>query len=112
QLTPEGFGKLFHCYKDGVTRLEKIFRQEILHLEAIDTKGRRAKGVITTKVTDLKSKIPKTKKKNTHLSNESHAESSMQARTTETIVSPTTSSELKIKRHRPSKEEKEVLETL
>jgi hypothetical protein len=97
QLTSEGFDKLFCCYKDGITRLEKIFRQEILHLEAIDTKDRRAKGVITTKVTDLKSKISKIKKKNIHPSDELYAESSIQMKTIETIVSPSASSELKIK---------------
>ncbi|GES76543.1 hypothetical protein GLOIN_2v1482460 [Rhizophagus clarus] len=80
--------------------------------EAIDTKGRRAKGVITTKVTDLKSKTQKTKKKNIHPPDESYSESSMQVRTIEAIVSPPVSSELKSKRHYPSKEEREVLETL
>jgi len=62
-LTSEGFDKLFCCYKDGIPRLKKIFRQEILHLEAIDTKGRHAKGIITTKVVDLKSKILNQKEK-------------------------------------------------
>ncbi len=129
QLTSEGFDKLFRCYEIGVTRLDKIFRQEILHLEAINTKGRRAKDVITTKVIDLKSKTSKIQKKNTHPSNESYAESSTHSTQAsiltaiKTSTSPPVSSELnstieqdtvskKIKRHHPSKEEREVLETL
>src|SRR3954453_12462013 len=32
QLIPEGFEKLFGCYSDGMIRLDKIFRQEILFL--------------------------------------------------------------------------------
>src|SRR5437764_6899521 len=109
QLTSEGFKKLFCCYENGIMRLDKIFRQEILHLEPIDTKGRRAKGIVTTKVTDLKSKAPP---KNTHPLNETHVGSSS--------TSPPVPSELieqepvskKIKRHHPSKEEREILETL
>jgi len=73
QLTSDGFKKLFCYYENGIMRLDKIFRQEILHLEPIDTKGRRVKGIVTTKVTDLKSKAPK---KNTHLLNEAHVGSS------------------------------------
>jgi hypothetical protein len=118
QLTSEGFDKLFCCYKNGITRLDKIFRQEILHLEVVDTKGRRAKGVITTKVTDLKSKTSKTKGKNTQPSNDSLAES-LGTLTIETGISSELNSTIeyepvskKIKRHHPSKEEREVLESL
>ncbi|RHZ90049.1 hypothetical protein Glove_8g125 [Diversispora epigaea] len=62
RLTTEGFEKLYRCYQDGIVRLDKIFQQEILCLQAIDTKG------ITKKI--------------------------------------------KIARHSPSKEEKDILETL
>ncbi|RIA89701.1 hypothetical protein C1645_738443 [Glomus cerebriforme] len=54
QLNYEGCQKLFGCYNAGLERLKKIYRQEILKTETINTKGRGAKEVIVSKVKDIK----------------------------------------------------------
>ena len=123
QLTTEGFEKLYGCYQDGMVRLDKIFQQEILCIQAIDTKGRGAKGIVVTKVVDLKEKSKKNTKKRINPFNNPPNENSIQEVRNEL---PTTfeSSEIipvneqepikkaKITRHCPSKEEKDILETL
>lgn len=53
---------MFECYEKGIQRLLSIFRQEILHTEPINTKGRTAKNVVVTKVEDLKKMISNDKK--------------------------------------------------
>ncbi|RHZ81740.1 hypothetical protein Glove_117g506 [Diversispora epigaea] len=54
ECTLLGFQRLYKCYETGKQCLTKIFRQEILKLETIDTTGRRSKDVIVSKVTTLK----------------------------------------------------------
>lgn len=54
ELTIPGYEKLFESYEQGKQRLIEIYKQEVLHSEPIDTKGRRAKGIVVTKVKDLK----------------------------------------------------------
>ena len=54
QLNHEGCQKLYKCYNAGLERLKEIYRQEILQIETIDTRGRRAKEVIVSKVKDVK----------------------------------------------------------
>ena len=88
-------------------RLDKIFRQEILHLETINTKGRCAKGIVTTKVTDLL-KATKAQKKRSYSTNDLQTESS----TTYNSVIEQELTLKKAKRHHSSKEEKAILETL
>jgi len=53
-LNNEGCQKLFKCYNAGLERLKKIYRQEILQIEMVNTKGRRAKEVVVSKVKDIK----------------------------------------------------------
>ena len=105
--------------------LDKIFQQKVLYLQAVDTKNRRAKGIIITKTINLKDKSKaKVQKKRPLPSNDLQTESSTQA---EPNVSVSTSSELntlpineqepaskkiKLTRHHPSKEEKAILETI
>ncbi|RHZ57019.1 hypothetical protein Glove_395g64 [Diversispora epigaea] len=104
QLTTEGFEKLYRCYQDGIVRLDKIFQQEILCLQAIDTKGRSAKGIVVTKVADLKEKSKKNIKKHTNPFNNPSNESLIQERNELSTFEST--------RHSLSKEEKDILETL
>jgi hypothetical protein len=54
ELTESGYNKLFSCYNKGKERLMQIYRQEVLKINPINTKGRRAKEVITTKIKDIK----------------------------------------------------------
>ena len=54
QLNQEGCQKLFKCYNAGLERLKTIYRQEILKTEAINSKGRKAKEVVVSKVKDIK----------------------------------------------------------
>ncbi|GBB89767.1 hypothetical protein RclHR1_16570002 [Rhizophagus clarus] len=54
QLNNEGCQKLFKYYDAGLERLKKIYRQEILQIETVNTKGRRAKEVVVSKVKDIK----------------------------------------------------------
>ena len=54
QLNQEGCQKLFKCYNAGLERLKTIYRQEILKIEAINSRGRKAKEVVVSKVKDIK----------------------------------------------------------
>ncbi|PKK57315.1 hypothetical protein RhiirC2_826194 [Rhizophagus irregularis] len=54
QLDREGCQKLFKCYNAGLERLKTIYRQEILQAEPINTKGRKAKEIVVSKVKDIK----------------------------------------------------------
>src|SRR5271169_5000163 len=54
ELNPTGFKRLYNCYEVGRQWLIKIFYQEILQLEPINTTGRRAKEVIISKIVTLK----------------------------------------------------------
>ncbi|RHZ43769.1 hypothetical protein Glove_856g18 [Diversispora epigaea] len=110
QLTTEGFEKLYRCYQDGTVRLDKIFQQEILCLQVIDTKGCR-----------LKRKIKKNIKKRTNPFNNPPNESLTQERnelpTFESseiipVNEQKSPKKIKIARHSPSKEEKDILKTL
>ncbi|CAB4495615.1 hypothetical protein RhiirA5_431726 [Rhizophagus irregularis] len=42
ELTENGYAKLFSCYSKGEERLVQIYRQEVLKIDPINTKGRRA----------------------------------------------------------------------
>ena len=54
ELTESGYIKIFSCYDKGKERLMQIYRQEVLKIEPINTKGRRAKEVVITKTKDIK----------------------------------------------------------
>jgi len=53
KLTSTDCKKLIESYKLGKERLMQIYRQEVLHIESINTKGQRAKGIVVTKVKDI-----------------------------------------------------------
>ncbi len=48
----EGLSRLLACYSDGLERIKGVYRQEVLKIESRNTKGRRAVGIIRTKVKD------------------------------------------------------------
>ncbi|RIA99094.1 hypothetical protein C1645_870180 [Glomus cerebriforme] len=54
ELTESGYDKFFLCYNKRKERLMQIYRQEVLKIDSINTKGRRTKEVIITKIKDLK----------------------------------------------------------
>jgi len=62
ELTDDGFNKFFSCYDKGKERLMQIYRQEVLKIDPINTKGRRAKEIIVTKIKDIKNAEHMTKK--------------------------------------------------
>ena len=53
ELTPASCIKLIESYNLEKERLMQIYQQEVLHIETVNTKGRRAKGIVATKVKDL-----------------------------------------------------------
>ena len=53
ELTSTGYKKLIESYESGKERLMQIYRQEVLHVKSINTKGQKAKGVVVTKVKDI-----------------------------------------------------------
>src|SRR5581483_8773265 len=50
ELNESGYIKLFSCYNKGKERLTQIYRQEVLKIDPVNMKGRRAKEVDITKV--------------------------------------------------------------
>jgi hypothetical protein len=66
ELTDSGYTQLFSCYDKGKERLEQIYRQEVLRIDPINTKERRAKEVVITKTKDIKN--AECTSKNVHLS--------------------------------------------
>src|SRR3954469_914514 len=58
----EGCQKLFKCYDAGLEKLKKIYRQEILQIETVNTKGKRAKEIVVSKVKDIKKAEKKAEK--------------------------------------------------
>ncbi|PKC57836.1 hypothetical protein RhiirA1_471868 [Rhizophagus irregularis] len=52
EIHQEGLDRLIACYPNGLERIKGIYRQEVLKIENRNTKGRRAVGVVRTKVKD------------------------------------------------------------
>ena len=48
----EEFNCLVTCYSEGLKRIKGVYKQEVLKIESRNAKGRRAVGVIRTKVKD------------------------------------------------------------
>ncbi|PKY32595.1 hypothetical protein RhiirB3_450885 [Rhizophagus irregularis] len=55
EMNQEGLDYLIACYPNGLKRIKGIYRQEVLKIESRNTKGRRAVGVVRTKVKDYNS---------------------------------------------------------
>ncbi|RHZ76523.1 hypothetical protein Glove_196g120 [Diversispora epigaea] len=64
QMHPEGLKRLIACYPDGLKRIKEVYRQDVLGIERRNTKGRRAVGVVKTKLKDYNDQ-KKTKRKRT-----------------------------------------------
>ncbi|CAB5210001.1 unnamed protein product [Rhizophagus irregularis] len=115
QLNQEGLMKINQAYEDGLGRIKKIYRQEVIKIEAINTKGRRKLSVMKTKVSDL-SKNKKSRKKNAPTIPEGDNEGSSQlARVLQTIqFNEQDSHQPPLKRQRvvTTEEEKEILKCL
>ncbi len=52
EMHKEELSRLLACYPDGLERIKEVYRQEVLKIESRNTKGKRAAGVIRTKVKD------------------------------------------------------------
>ncbi|GBB94236.1 hypothetical protein RclHR1_23180001 [Rhizophagus clarus] len=61
QLNQEGLIRINQTYMDGLKRIKKIYQQEVIITEAINTKVRRVLSVKKTKIADL-SKNKKSRK--------------------------------------------------
>ena len=98
EMHKEGLSRLIECYPNGLERIKGIYRQEVLKIESRNTKGRRAVGVIRTKVKDYSSQK---KSKNQPIVDSLQLPSTDSPDTTK----PQT-------RHRTTKEEMEILSEL
>ncbi|RHZ84801.1 hypothetical protein Glove_74g102 [Diversispora epigaea] len=87
ELTTLGCKKLIESYEQGKQRLIQIYKQEVLHIEPIDTKGRRAKGIVVTKVKDIKETSKKHNQTETIITNTTPTVSN-------TLISPNISTTL------------------
>ena len=63
EVHQEGLDRLIACYPDGLERIKGIYRQEVLEIEPKNPQGRRAVGVIKTKLKDYNNQKRKEKKK-------------------------------------------------
>ncbi|CAB4441040.1 unnamed protein product [Rhizophagus irregularis] len=110
KIHQEGLDRLIACYPNGLERIKGIYRQEVLKIENRNTKGRRAVGVVRTKVKDYNNQ-----KKSINQSVTMSLQS--QQRDTDEILNEdylpdTTNPQLKQKKHRTTKEEMEILSAL
>src|SRR5207245_9880817 len=62
EMHKEGLDRLIACYPDGLERIKKVYLQEVLGVERRNTQGRRATGVVRTKVKDYNQKKVREKK--------------------------------------------------
>ncbi|RHZ78052.1 hypothetical protein Glove_168g330 [Diversispora epigaea] len=69
ELTTLGCKKLIESYEQEKQRLIQIYKQEVLYIEPIDTKGRRVKGIVVTKVKDIKETSKKRNQTETIITN-------------------------------------------
>jgi hypothetical protein len=113
EMHQEGLDRLVACYPDGLERIKRIYRQEVLKIESRNTKGRRAAGVVRTKVKDYNNQ-----KKSRHQPITKSSQSS-QGNTDEILneqstdhLPDTTETQSRQKRHRTTKEETEILSAL
>ena len=54
EIHQEGLDRLIACYPNGLERIKGVYRQEVLKIEHKNSQGRRAVGVIKTKLKDYK----------------------------------------------------------
>ncbi|RHZ76864.1 hypothetical protein Glove_188g88 [Diversispora epigaea] len=70
ELNKLGYKKLIACYTNGLERMQKIFRQEVLQIEVKNTTGRRALGVRKMKHKDYITQNKENKQKNKESDNQ------------------------------------------
>ena len=56
EMHQEGLNRLIACYPDGLERIKSVYRQEVLETERRNPQGRRATGIVRTKMKDYNSK--------------------------------------------------------
>ncbi|PKY46612.1 hypothetical protein RhiirA4_461515 [Rhizophagus irregularis] len=103
EMNQEGLDRLIACYPNGLERIKGIYRQEVLKIESRNTKGRRAVGVVRTKVKDYNSN----KKQSTTGSLQSS-----QKNTDENLDQPAPDTTKPQKKHRTTEEEMKILSVL
>ncbi|CAB5208605.1 unnamed protein product [Rhizophagus irregularis] len=112
ELTESGYTNLFSCYDKGKERLMQIYRQEVLKIDPINTKGRRAKEVVVTKTKDIKNskKYPQSEA-GPSITTATNATTTTITTATTTIATTTTTTAAKPKRsrHVTTEEEKNIL---
>ncbi|PKK62878.1 hypothetical protein RhiirC2_788868, partial [Rhizophagus irregularis] len=106
----EGLDRLILCYSNGLERIKGIYWQEVLKIESRVTKGRRAVGVVRTKVKDYNNQK---KLKHQYITDSSQ---SSQKNTDENLneqhLSDAAKPQSKQKKHRTTDEETNILSVL
>jgi hypothetical protein len=114
EIHQEGLDRLIACYPDGLERIKGIYRQEVLKIETRNTKGRRAVGVVKTKVKDYNNqKKPGNQPvtKSSQSSQKDPGEILNNEQSTDNLPD-TIKSQSRQKKHRTTKEEMEILSAL
>ncbi|CAB5360527.1 unnamed protein product [Rhizophagus irregularis] len=107
ELTDSSYTKLFSYYNKEKERLKQIYRQEVLRIDPINTKGRRAKEVVITKTKDIKNAECTSKKCPTQ--SEAGLSTTITTTTTTTTTTTITTTKPKKPRHVTTEEEKSIL---
>ncbi|PKK57698.1 hypothetical protein RhiirC2_797577, partial [Rhizophagus irregularis] len=110
EIHQEGLDRLILCYSNGLERIKGIYWQEVLKIESRVTKGRRAVGVVRTKVKDYNNQK---KLKHQYITDSSQ---SSQKNTDENLneqhLSDAAKPQSKQKKHRTTDEETNILSVL
>ena len=97
-------------YPGGLERIQRVYRQDVLKIESKNTQGRRATGVVRTKLKDYKNEQKKSRIPTTKTSNEIQGEPSNHLPDT---TEPQSKRRKTIStRHRTTEKEMEILSEL
>jgi hypothetical protein len=107
EMHQKGLDCLIACYPNGLERIKGIYRQEVLKIESKNTKGRRAVGVVRTKVKDYNNQKKPRNQPVTMLS-----QPDTHKNLNEDNLPDTTKPQSIQKRHQTTKEEMEILSAL
>ncbi|CAB5126342.1 unnamed protein product [Rhizophagus irregularis] len=110
EIHQEGLDRLIACYPNGLERIKVIYRQEVLKIESRNPKGRRAVGVVRTKVKDYNNQ-KKSRNQPVTISTQPPQDEILNEQSTDNLPD-TTKSQSKQKKHRTTKEEMEILSVL
>ncbi|RHZ46541.1 hypothetical protein Glove_615g48 [Diversispora epigaea] len=113
QMHQEGLEKLISCYPNGLERIKKIYRQEVLKIESKNTQGRRATEVVKTKLKDYNNNKKRVKKSTITNPTESiQTEQNQINELTDTAEPPTKKRKVTSTKHRTTENEITILSTL